>query len=93
MKIVIKHDIDNDAMIILNVFTCDHSKTKAIESIMHDIVHDDYQVIVKKNEVFVYLKGLLYGKTLKYRYIIDDFFKMDYAKVLTDIDNVETDEE
>jgi hypothetical protein len=90
MKIIIKHDLLEDKIEIMNIFREEHEQSKALQSVMNDVSliqgSRNFQVVVKhKNEIVVYEKGLIYGKTHVYRYIIDSCYKNEFKRVLAEI--------
>lgn len=85
MKVVVRREIETDDVQILKIFVDAQENAKSIEFILEDIekLGETYQIVHKeKNRIEVYEHGYLYGKTLKYVYHIDNYFKDKYENML-----------
>jgi hypothetical protein len=87
MHIIIKHDIEEDTVDILEIYEGENDKTRAIECVIRDIEaiagDRDFQIVVtNKRQIDVYEKCLLFGKSRMYRYTIDNYYKKVYNQVI-----------
>lgn len=97
MKVIIKHNLLEDTLTILNIHTV---RNKCIDSIMRDIrdmqtlEEDEYRVMIHdRNEIHLYQRGLIYGKTLIARYVVDEYHKDIFNGVVKELNEENEDNE
>lgn len=90
MKVIIKHDLKDGTLTILNMHS---ERTKCIEAIQQDIRNmqdqeeDEYKImLVNRTEIHLYEKGIIYGKSLICRYVVDEYCKDIFKEVVKEIE-------
>lgn len=87
MKIVTCYNVEDDVFEIINIYNDQDQKTKSLQCVMDHIdgMQGDrnWQIVMSSNEVYVFERGLFFGKTLLYRYVICDFVKANFKNVMS----------